>query len=362
MKKYRTYKFRLYPSEEQKQMIAKTLGCVRFLHNKMLEAYIEHYKLTKRLLNQYPDQLIQQYEWLNDVDKCALIDVFTSLKKEFVRSNKVEGQFPSFKKKKECKDIYTTYNIKEIIINDKTISLPKIGEIPIVLSREIPIDFKLSSVSITHTKSDKYYALLLFQYQIDIKPVEMNKVVGIDYSMKHIAVTSDGLYVDYPKFYKQLEDKLAKENKKLSRKQQDSKNYDKQRIKVARVQEAISNQRKYFLHNLSRELVDKYDVIVVEDLDMEEMARQFNLAKGVYDNSFGMLQDMLKYKLEDQGKKLIKIDKWFPSSKTCSACGSISEIPLAERVYKCECGNTMDRDLNAAINIMNEGYRLLKNN
>jgi len=177
--------------------------------------------------------------------------------------------------------------------------------------------------------------------------------------MDGLAVMSDGMRAEYPKYFRQAEEKLAREQRKLSHCQRGSRNYEKQKRKVAIVHEKVKNQRKDFLHKLSRRLADEYDIIGVEDIDMRAMSRSLNFGKSVMDNGFGMLRTMLAYKLEEQGKELVKVDRFFPSSKRCSVCGRIKDdLSLSDRIYRCKCGNCMDRDVNAAINIRMEIMRL----
>lgn len=205
------------------------------------------------------------------------------------------------------------------------------------------------------TASGKYYISILTEYEKEIE-----KVVGLDFAMDGLFVDSEGKKANYPKFYQQMLEKLAKEQRKLFNKKKGSSNWNKQRIRVAKIKEKISNQRKSFLHHKSKELATNYDAVVIEDLDMKGMSRALNFGKGVADNGWGMFTSFLQYKLKEQGKQLIKIDKWFLSTKTCSKCGSIKEIKLSERTYQCNCGLNLDRDYNSAINIKKEGIRLLQ--
>ena len=185
-------------------------------------------------------------------------------------------------------------------------------------------------------------------------------MLGIDYAMSGMAVFSDGTRCEYPGHFRKAMKRLAREQRKLSRCQKGSRNYEKQRKKVAVCHEKIRNQRKDFHHKLSHELAERYDAVAVEDLDMKAMSRCLHLGKGVMDNGYGMFRDMLAHKLEDRGKKLIKVDRFYPSSKICSKCGKVKkELSLSERTYECECGNRKDRDVNAAINIREEGKRIL---
>ena len=223
----------------------------------------------------------------------------------------------------------------------------------------------MKSVTISKESTGKYFASILYQCadsenQTSAIKTEEAKVLGIDYAMNGMAVFSDGTKCTYPKYFRKAEEKLAKEQRKLSHCKKGSSNYAKQKRKVALCHEKVRNQRKDFHHKLSHCLSRRGDVIVVEDLDMKAMSRCLHLGKGVMDNGYGMFRDMLDYKLKEQGKELIKVDRFYPSSKRCSVCGKIKRnLQLSERIYRCDCGNEMDRDVNAAINIREEGKRIL---
>lgn len=187
---------------------------------------------------------------------------------------------------------------------------------------------------------------------------DIEKVIGLDFSMKELYVDSTGYSAKYPRFFRQVQGKLAKEQRKFSHRKPGSKRYEKQRLKVAKVHEHIANQRKDFLHKESHKLANNFDMVCIEDLNMKSMSQCLNFGKSVSDNSWGMFTTYLKYKLEDQGKHLVKIDKWFPSSKMCHICGSMKDdLSLLDREWTCECGAHYDRDHNAAINIRNSGIR-----
>ena len=194
------------------------------------------------------------------------------------------------------------------------------------------------------------------------KPVKLNKEksIGLDYSSHSFYVDSQGVEADYPRFYRASQDHLSKEQRKLAMMKKGSNNYYKQKVKIATIQEKISNQRKDWMHKLSTELSNKYDYICVEDINLQQMSQHLNLGKSTYDNGFGMFRDMLFYKLKQRGKEFIKIDKWYPSSKMCRYCGTInSNLTLSQRVWTCECGKVLNRDENAAINILNAGLSMI---
>ena len=360
----KAYKFRLYPNEEQKVLFAKTFGCVRFIYNQMLSDKIAHYKETGMKLNNTPAQYKKEFNWLKEVDSLALANAQMNLQtayNNFFRTPKVG--FPKFKSKKRDKDSYTTNNQNGTVsIIDKKLRLPKVGLVKMVQHRAISDNEKIKSATITRTPSGKYYVSILVEYDKIIPEIELSKdwVIGLDYASHSFYVDSQGREADYPKFYRKAQDILAREQRKLANMKYGSNNYHKQKIKVARVHEKVANQRLDWIHKLSTQLANEYDIVCVEDINMQSMARSLKLGKSTNDNGFGMFRDILSYKLVDRGKVFVKIDKWFPSSKMCRHCGSINhELTLADRVWTCGCGATINRDENAAINIMNEGLRML---
>ena len=360
----KAYKFRLYPNKEQEVLFAKTFGCVRFIYNQMLADKIEHYKETKQKLNNTPAQYKKEFEWLKEVDSLALANTQMNLQtayNNFFRSPKTG--FPKFKSKKKNKNSYTTNNQGGTIsIVDKQIKLPKIGLVKMKQHRVIPSDQMIKSATISKTPSGKYYVSILVEYEQYIPNIQLdkNKALGLDYASHSFYVDSQNREADYPRFYRAALDKLAKEQRRLSFMKYGSNNYYKQKIIVAKIHEHIANQRKDFVHKLSTKLANEYDYICVEDINMQGMAQSLKLGKSTNDNGFGMFRTILAYKLSDRGKQLIKIDKWFPSSKMCRHCGAINkDLTLADRVWICECGVVLNRDENAAINILNVGLDMV---
>lgn len=361
----KAFKFRLYPNKEQQILINKTFGCVRFIYNKMLEDKISYYKEYKSMLNNTPAQYKQEFEWLKEVDSLALANAQQNLNKaysNFFRDKKIG--FPKFKSKKNSKDSYTTNNQKGtiFIVNSNYIKIPKVGLVKFKQHRLLSTEYIIKSVTISRSKTNKYYISILTEYEYEIPNISLDKncSIGLDYSSPHFYVDSQGNKADYPKFYKTLELKLVKEQKKLSNMKYNSSNYVKQKLKVAKVHEKISNQRKDWLHKLSTRLSNQFDYVCIEDLNMKNMSQGLHLGKSTMDNGFGMFKDMLSYKLLLKGKQLIKIDKWFPSSKMCNYCGTInSNLTLSDRTWICECGNVIDRDTNAALNIKQVGLSLV---
>ena len=360
----KAYKFRLYPNKEQEVLFAKTFGCVRFIYNQMLADKIEHYKETKQKLNNTPAQYKKEFEWLKEVDSLALANAQMNLQTaygNFFRSPKVG--FPKFKSKKRNKASYTTNNQKGTVsIIDGKLRLPKVGLVKMKQHRVIPSDQMIKSATISKTPSGKYYVSVLVEYEQYIPNIQLdkNKALGLDYASHSFYVDSQNREADYPRFYRAALDKLAKEQRRLSFMKYGSNNYYKQKIIVAKIHEHIANQRKDFVHKLSTKLANEYDYICVEDINMQGMAQSLKLGKSTNDNGFGMFRTILGYKLADRGKQLIKIDKWFPSSKMCRHCGVVNkDLTLADRVWICECGEVINRDENAAINIMNVGLNMV---
>ena len=360
----KAYKFRLYPNKEQQEYLAKCFGCTRFIYNQMLADKIEHYKKTGEMLNNTPAQYKKEYPWLKEVDSLALANAQMNLQtayNNFFRDKKVG--FPKFKSKHKSKKSYTTNNQNgNIRIEQGKIKLPKIGWIKIKLHRQIPNTNKIKSCTISQTPTGKYYISILTEYECEIKPVEINpnNVIGLDMDMKNLFTDSQGNRAEYPRYFRQMQDKLAKEQRKLSHCQKGSKNRNKQRLRVAKLHEKVANQRKDFLHKLSNRIANDYDMVCIEDLNMKAMSQCLNLGKSVSDNGWGMFTVFLDYKLADKGKFLSKIDKWFPSSKTCHVCGMVNkELTLKDRNWICQCGTHHDRDWNSAINIRNEGLRII---
>ena len=362
----KAYKFRIYPNEEQKVLFAKTFGCVRFIYNQMLADKIEYYKETKKKLNNTPAQYKTEFEWLKEVDSLALANAQMNLQKAYNNffTNPKTG-FPKFKSKHKNRKSYTTNNQKgSITLENGYLKLPKAnGLIQVKQHRQIPSDYKIKSVTISQTSSGKYYASILFEYENQVQEKEdLTKFLGLDFSMKELYKDSNGNEPCYPKYYRKAEKRLKREQRKLSLMEKGSSNRNKQRIKVAKLHEKVANQRKDFLHKQSRQIANAYDCVCIENLDMKAMSQCLKFGKSVSDNGWGMFTVFLKYKLEEMGKRLVKTDKFYASSQLCNVCGykNIETKDLSVREWFCPtCGTHHDRDVNAAINIRNEGMRIV---
>ena len=331
----------------------------------MLSDKIEHYKNTKTELKNTPAQYKKEFEWLKEVDSLALANVQQNLRAAYSTFFKSGFGFPKFKKKGQ-RDSYTTNNQKgTVAVTNNTVKLPKIGHI----KAKFPsiINGLIKSATISKEPTGKYFVSLLVETVVEPFTKTYSKV-GIDLGLTDFIVLSDGTKVANPKFLSKLQDRLTREQKILAkrrsvakadqRKLSDSRNYQKQKIKVAKVYEKITNTRKDFLHKLSFNLIKNHDVIAVEDLNVKGMVKNKKLAKGISDSSWSAFTTMLNYKAEWYGKVLIKVDRWYPSSKTCSGCGHL--LTKAEvRSWSCpSCQQFNDRDINASINILNEGLKL----
>lgn len=367
----KAYKFRIYPNAEQKILFAKTFGCCRFVYNHWLDRKIKQYKNDKTSVTyttcaKEMAQLkkISEFSFLQEVDSVSLQQSLRHLDTAFQNFfRQPKNGFPRFKSKKQSKNSYSTVCInRNIDIENGCIKLPKIGFVKLKQHRKIPVDYKLKSVTISQTPSRKYYVSILFEYEKQVQNKELLSFLGLDYSMHELYKDSNGNEPAYPRYYRSAEKKLAKEQRKLSHMQKGSSNRNKQRIKVAKLHEKVADQRKDFLHKLSRQIANAYDCICIEDLNMKAMSRYLHFGKSVSDNGWGMFTAFLKYKLEEQGKRLIRVDKFFASSQTCNVCGYKNNATkdLSIREWDCpQCGTRHDRDVNAAINIKNEGMRML---
>lgn len=376
MKGQKAYKFRLYPDREQAELFRKTFGCCRFLYNHMLADKIDLYEKTGKTKRLTPAGYKKTYPWLKEVDSLALANVQLHLEAAYRNFFKrKEAGYPKFKSKHRSRKSYTTNVVNgNIRLEGGKLRLPKAGYVRIKCHREIPADYVLKSVCVSMEPSGRYNASLLYEYPVSEsqaagksgeeggahREAQEMDILGIDFAMRGLAVFSDGRRAGYPMYYRASEKKLAREQRKLSRCRRGSRNYGKQKKKLAKQYEKVRNQRKDYLHKLSREIADSHDAVAVESLDMRGMSGSLHFGKSVMDNSFGMFREMLRYKLQDREKTLVEVGKYFPSSKKCSCCGRVKEaLSLDERIYLCECGNRMDRDVNAAVNIREEGRRLL---
>ena len=333
----------------------------------MLEDKIKHYELTGKMLYTNPAKYKETYPFLAKIDSRALFNINNALTSAYKNFFKKRAGFPTFKSKRRNKQSYTTWNSNKqhptIRIENNRICLPKIGFVKIKYHRSIPEDYKIKQATITKNPSGKYYVSICVEYEYEYPTPVLNKdnSIGLDYSSPDFYVDNQGKKPNYPKYFRKAEEKLAKEQCRLSHMIKGSKNWEKQRIKVAKCYEKVSNQRKDWLHKLSYYFAENYDYVFVEDLNLLKMAGTLKLGKSTNDNGFGYFRTFVEYKMKDRGKIFHKIDKWFPSSKTCHYCGYVKEdLTLNDREWICpNCGKLIYRDWNSAINILNQGFKEL---
>ena len=367
MIRQKSYKFRLYPNLEQKIFFEKTFGSSRFIWNQMLADKISYYKETGELLKNTPAQYKKEFPWLKEVDSLALANVQLNLNKAYKSFFQSKFGFPNFKSKKAAQSYKTNSQKGLITILEGKIRLPKIGWVRLNLHRQPKGVIK--SATISKTATGKYFISILCEEEVLPLP-KTDFSLGIDLGLENFAILSTGEKVSNPKFLTSLSKRLAREQKVLSRrgllakkkgvKLSESSNYQKQKLKVARLHEKIANQRKDFLHQFSTYLIKNHDVICIEDLASRNLMKNHHLARAIGDASWTEFVRQLHYKADWYGKKIVTISRWFPSSQLCSSCGvSSGKKPLSIREWTCEsCGTHHDRDINASLNILKEGLSL----
>jgi len=358
MKQKRAYQYRVYPTDEQKHLLARTFGCARFVYNWALrlrtDAYYKEnkrigYHETSALLTQLKQQ--EEYAWLTEVSSVPTQQALRHLDKAFRNFFEGRAKYPMFKKRRNQQSAeYTTSAFKW---DGTSLTLAKMTEpLDIRWSRPLPDGAKPSTVTVTKDRANRYFVSILVEEDIkQLDPVEQS--VGADLGLKEFVILSTGEVVGNPKFFHKDEKQLAKAQRRHAKKRKGSKNRAKARVKVAKIHARIADRRRDFLHQLSTRLIRENQTICIESLAVKNMVKNHSLAKAISDVGWSEFVSQLEYKAAWYGRTLVKIDKWYPSSKRCFDCGHVLDsLSLDIRVWTCpECGVVHDRDLNAACNI-----------
>lgn len=355
-------RIRIYPNAEQQQKLAVQFGCARFVWNNALDLTQQTYRETGKGLSYHAlavrlPKLKQEFEWLKDADSQVLQQSLQNLALAFDGFFGKRAKYPRFKAKHSRQSIQYPQRVK---IDGNRIYLPKVGWVKCIVHRDIV--GKLKTVTVSRNACGQFHAAILTDDAMPLPPVSTEgKAIGIDVGLLDLAVTSDGSKFSNPRHLKAAEKNLKRKQRKLSRKVKGSNSRNKARKLVARAHQRVADTRRDYLHKLSRRIVDENQIVVVEDLNVKGMTKNHCLAKAISDAGWGTLTRFIEYKCERDGKAFIRTNRWFPSSKTCSACGHVCDrMGLEVRHWACShCGASHDRDVNAAHNIRDEGIRML---
>ena len=375
---HRAIKYQIYPNDQQMSLFAQTFGCVRKVYNMGLELqsglYASDMKAMSDIdLNNHCNRFWKDdMPYLREVDKFALTNSIKDLGAAFKNFFEKRTGYPRYKSAKTHTQSYSTNYTQGNIAMDVPkngcrgrIKLPKAGWVDANIHRKPEENWAIKGATVSRNAFGKMFVSILFAIPVEyVEPVTpiLENTLGLDYSSPQFYVDSNGDSPDVPKAYRKAEARLVREQRRLSKMVKGSKNYEKQRLLVAKLHEHTANQRKDFCHKQSRKIANSYDVVCVEDIDLRGMSGALHLGKATMDNGFGMFRTFLKYKLEEAGKHFVVIDKWYPSTKTCHNCGGYNgEVHLGQNTWICPtCGEVIQRDHNAALNIRDEGFRFLQ--
>jgi len=358
----KAFKFRIYPTPEQEKILSQQFGASRFVYNYFLRQRIDYYAAhhgeKKRGLNYHDTakmltelKRLPEYAWLNEANSQALQAALRNLDTAYRNFFEQRAEFPKFKSKRNKQSFHVPQHFT-LDSEQGRLTIPKLAPLKVIVHR--PLEGEMKSVTVSRTSAGRYFAALLCEVEIKPKPKKRGRVIGLDLGLKSFAVMSDGEKIDPPQHFRKAETKLARLQRQLSRKQKGSQGRDKARVKVARQHEKIANQRADFLHKLSRRLVDESQALYVESLNVKGLMSNHHLAKSISDSGWSEFVRQLEYKSAWYGSRFGQIDRFFPSSKRHAACGYIyQDLQLSEREWTCpECGTLVDRDENAAQNIL----------
>ena len=368
----RAFEIRLYPNKEQEQKLNQTFGACRFVYNCTL--YLKQKCYKEKIQINIHQKLVDENPWIKDVEAKAIQQAEQDLDKAYknwfnslTKKTKQKSNAPKFKKKHD-KQSYRTLQMRHDIsklcnIETRKIIIPKVG----LVSYRTGYDFskynitKVCNITVKKSKTNKYYCSICCECKEPKKLEQNSNYIGFDLGLNDFLIDSDGIVIDNPKYFRKSQEKLSKEQRKLSHCVKGSNNYKKQKLKVALIHEKVKNQRKDFQHKISHQLINENQVIVSEDLKPSNMVKNHKLAKSIADVSFSTFCNMLDYKARWYGRTYIKISRFYPSSKLCNCCGyKNTTLTLADREWECpNCHTLLDRDKNAALNILDEGLKIL---
>jgi len=354
------YKYRIYPTDEQKQLFAQTFGCVRYVYNNILEYRHKEYYQNNNSINYTQTsakftEMRRDIDWLRAVSFDAIQQGLRNLDRAFSNFFKGQNKYPRFKNRNARQSFRLTKNAFRFKNNELYVAKSK-EPLQVRWSRDLDLS-KINSITISKDCANRYFVSIQGEKDIKLKPVNQSKI-GIDLGLTHFCIDSNGAKVNNPRNTRKYAQKLKIEQRRLSKKQKGSENFKKQKFKVARIHAKIADSRKDFLHKLSTKIVNENQVIVLEDLAIKNMVKNRKLSKVISDASWSMFVDMLRYKSEWFGRTFHQVNRWYPSSKTCSSCGHLhKKMPLNVRHFSCEsCHVKHDRDINAAKNILTVGH------